>query len=227
MTDRDRRADPRQRGRRAGRGKQHVLHGARRVIARRGADATRFRDVAAESGTAVSTLQYSFGSREDLIIAALEEGALEDFDRARQAALAATGPVEQLRALVRESVVAHGDEEAREAWLLWVEFWRAAARDDELRSGSAAVYARWRDLVGGILAAGCAVGAFRRDLDTELAAAQVLALLDGVGVPVVLEHPGTTGESAAATVLDALAAILGCPALQLPNGATWRRSDVP
>ncbi len=226
MTDPDRDAHSRHRGRRAARGKLHVLHGARRVIARRGADATRFRDVATEAGTAVSTLQYSFGSREDLIIAALEEGALGDFDRARQAALAANGPVEQLRALVRESVVAHSDEEAREAWLLWVEYWRAAARDNELRSGSAAVYTRWRDLVGGILAAGRAAGAFRRDLDTELAATQVLALLDGVGVPVVLEHPGITSASAAATVLDALAAILGCPALQPPNGAMWRRSEV-
>src|ERR1700675_1389884 len=86
------------RGRRAGRGKLDVLHGARRVIARRGADATRFRDVAAETGSAVSTLQYSFGSREDLIIAALEDAAEADLDRVRMAAEAASGPVEQLRA---------------------------------------------------------------------------------------------------------------------------------
>jgi hypothetical protein len=46
-------------------------------------------------------------------------------------------------------------------------------------------------------------------------ALQVLALLDGVGVPVVLEHPGMTGAQAAATVLDALAEILGCPALRM------------
>jgi AcrR family transcriptional regulator len=200
--------------RRAGRGKLHVLHGARRVIARRGADATRFRDVAAETGSAVSTLQYSFGSREDLIIAALEDAALADFARARRAAQAAAGPVEQLRALVRESVVADTQQEAREAWLIWVEYWRAAARDGELRSGSAAVYAQWRTLVGGILADGRAAGDFRSDVDIDRAATQVLALLDGVGVPLVLEHPGMTSARAAAAVLDALAGILGCPALR-------------
>jgi AcrR family transcriptional regulator len=215
------------RRRRAGRGKQHVLRGARRVIARRGADATRFRDVAAESGAAVSTLQYSFGSREDLIIAALEDGAMDDFDRARRAALAARGPVAQLRALVCESVAAPSDQEAREAWLLWVEYWRAAARDSGLRSGSAAVYARWRELVGGIVTAGRDAGVFRGEVDSDLAATQVLALLDGVGVPIVLEHPGVTSASAAATVLDALAAILGCPSLRLPDAATGLRSDVP
>ena len=201
-------------GRRAGRSKLHVLHGARRVIAQRGADATRFRDVAAETGSAVSTLQYSFGSREDLIIAALEDAAEADFDRVRRAAEAASGPVEQLRALVRESVVADSEEKAREAWLVWVEYWRAAARDGELRSGSAAIYAQWRTLVGGILSDGRAAGDFRSDLDTDLAATQVLALLDGVGVPVVLEHPGMTSARAAAAVLDALAGVLGCEALR-------------
>ncbi len=147
-------------------------HGARRVIAQRGADATRFRDVAAETGSANSTLQYSFGSRDDLIIAALEDAAVADFDRVRQAAEAADGPVEGLRALVRESVVAENDGAAREAWLVWVEYWRAAARDSELRSGSADIYARWRALVGGVLADGRTAGAFRRDLDIDRATTQ-------------------------------------------------------
>jgi AcrR family transcriptional regulator len=213
MTEPYRDTGPRHR-RRAGRGKRDVLHGARRVIAQRGADATRFRDVAAETGSAVSTLQYSFGSREDLIIAALEDAAEADLDRVRMAAEAASGSVEQLRALVRESVVADSDETAREAWLVWVEYWRAAARDSELRSGSAAIYARWRTLFGGILADGRAAGDFRGDLDTDQTAIQVLALLDGVGIPVVLGHPGMTSARAAAAVLDALAAMLGCEALR-------------
>jgi AcrR family transcriptional regulator len=214
MTEPYKDTGPRHRRRRAGRGKRDVLHGARRVIAQRGADATRFRDVAAETGSAVSTLQYSFGSREDLIIAALEDAAEADLERVRMAAEAASGPVEQLRALVRESVVADSDETAREAWLVWVEYWRAAARDSELRSGSAAIYARWRTLFGGILADGRAAGDFRGDLDTDQTAIQVLALLDGVGIPVVLGHPGMTSARAAAAVLDALAAMLGCEALR-------------
>ena len=208
---------PLRRSRRAGRDKLHVLHGARRVIAQRGADATRFRDVAAETGSAISTLQYSFGSREDLIIAALEDAANADFERVRRAAEAADGPVERLRALVRESVVADSGA-ARDAWLVWVEYWRAAARDGELRSGSAEIYARWRTLVGEVLADGRSAGAFRRDLDVDRAAIQVLALLDGVGVPLVLEHPGITGAAAATTVLDALAGILDCAALRPQGG---------
>ena len=48
---------------------------AGRVIAERGADATRFADVAAESGVPVSTLQYYFGSREDLLVAAFRHAS--------------------------------------------------------------------------------------------------------------------------------------------------------
>ena len=201
--------------RRAGRGKSQVLHGVRRVIARRGADATRFTDVAAETGTAVSTLQYSFGSREDLIVAALEEAAWADIERVRAACATASGPVAMLRTLVCASVVADDLERAREAWLVWVEYWRAAARDEELRAGSAAVYAEWRALVGSILADGCAGGVFPGDLDRERAATQVLALLDGVGVPLVLDHPDMTSSQAARIVLAALAALLACPSLAM------------
>jgi AcrR family transcriptional regulator len=204
--------------RRAGRGKSQVLHGAQHVIATRGADATRFLDVAAETGTAVSTLQYSFGSREDLIIAALEEAAWADIERIREACAAVSGPVEKLRTLVSQSVVTDSVGQAREAWLVWVEYWRAAARDEELRAGSAAVYAQWRAVVAGILADGCATGAFSRDLDVDQAATQLLALLDGVGVPLVLAHPGMTTAHAARAVLGALAAILECPQLSLEIG---------
>lgn len=205
--------------RRASRGKDQVLHGAGRVIARRGVDATRFLDVAAETGTAVSTLQYSFGSREDLMVAALEEAAWADIEHLREACAAAGGPVGALRTVVRESVVADSAERAREAWLVWVEYWRAAARDEELRAGSAAVYAGWRALVGGILTGGCASGVFRGDLDIERAVTQVLALLDGVGVPLVLDHPDMTSSQAAHVVLAALAAILDCPALAIETPA--------
>ena len=97
---------------------------------------------------------------------------------------------------------------------MWVEYWRAAARDDELRAGSADVYAKWRALVGSVLADGRATGEFRSDLDIDQAATQVMALLDGVGVPLVLRHPGITSSGAAAVVLDALAGILGCDALR-------------
>jgi AcrR family transcriptional regulator len=199
--------------RRAGRGKVDVLQGAGSVIARRGAEGTRFVDVANETGSAISTLQYSFGSRDDLIMAALDEAARTDLARVRAACEAAADPVAQLRALAAAAVGVDGEDGARDAWLVWVEYWRAAARDSELREGSAAIYAGWRSLVTAILEHGREQGVFTESFDIDHATTQVLALIDGVGVPLVLKHPETTTATATDAVLSALAAILGCPAL--------------
>ena len=64
-------AGPR-RGRRAGQAKDDILAAAAKVIAERGIDDTRFSDVAAAAGTSISSLQYYFGSREDLLVAVIE-----------------------------------------------------------------------------------------------------------------------------------------------------------
>src|SRR6516162_7037797 len=82
--------------RRAGRRKVAVLEAAGRVIAERGADATRFADVAAESGVPVSTLQYYFGSREDLLVAAFRHASGTEIAALEADVAAIAGPWEQL-----------------------------------------------------------------------------------------------------------------------------------
>ena len=77
-TWRERRPPGRPRPARAGRRKLPVLEAACRVIAERGAEATRFTDVAAASGVPVSTLQYYFGSREDLLVAAFRHASANE-----------------------------------------------------------------------------------------------------------------------------------------------------
>ena len=82
--------------RRAGRRKVAVLEAAGRVIAERGADATRFADVAAESGVPVSTLQYYFGSREDLLVAAFRHASGTEIEALEAEIAALDDPWQQL-----------------------------------------------------------------------------------------------------------------------------------
>ena len=89
-------------GRRAGRRKIAVLEAACRVIANRGADATRFADVAAESGVPVSTLQYYFGSREDLLVAAFRHASSTEIAELEAEVAGISDPWEEFeRILVR------------------------------------------------------------------------------------------------------------------------------
>ena len=77
-----------------------MLEAACRVIADRGADATRFADVAAESGVPVSTLQYYFGSREDLLVAAFRHASGTEIAALEAEIAAMTDPWEQLERII-------------------------------------------------------------------------------------------------------------------------------
>lgn len=196
--------------RRAGQRRGDALHAACDVIAARGADGTRFSDVSVAAGVPVSTLQYYFGNREDLIIAAFrhevlaEQAALAELLRERDA-----DPWHQLVSLIRLGVV----DSARSptTWRIWVEFWRAALRDDQLRDEAHAAYRTWRSLVAGVVREGLARGRFRSDHAPDELAHLVVALIDGIGVPVALADPGLPdGPSTAATLIErAVSTLLG------------------
>lgn len=199
---------PAPRRRRAGRGKGEILRAAANVIAERGAEATRFVDVSEASGVPVSTLQYYFGNREDLLHAAFDHVAAEELQAMTAALGDSDDPWEQLRRLLGIGV-AHGDHIDR-VWRTWFEYWRAAIRDDDVREDARAVYRRWRGLVEQVVRSGVENGRFRSDVDPALVAFQLAALADGIAVPIVLEDPYLTvgGKTPAEIVIDVAGRLL-------------------
>lgn len=197
--------------RRSGRGRAAVLAAAGGVIGHRGADGTRFTDVSRASGVPVSTLQYYFGSREDLLIAAFRHECAREQAAMTSAVRASEDPWDQMVHLVRVGV-ADGDRPAP-TWRTWVEFWRAALRDDELREEAHEVYHRWRGLVQEVVRAGITSGRFRSGLNPDIASHQIVALIDGIGIPLALGDPGLPAGQGTATkvVTDAVARLLGMP----------------
>ena len=200
--------------RRAGRRKVAVLEAAGRVIAERGADATRFADVAAESGVPVSTLQYYFGSREDLLVAAFRHASGTEI-AALEADLAGLGdPWQQLARIVTSALRGYqpGAAGAAGAGRLWIESWHFGIRDAEMRADALRDYGAWRALVAGVVRRGTEAGAFAPRLSPERIAVLTIALVDGVGIPLALDDPAITPDGAAADVLTALTDLLHPPA---------------
>ena len=197
--------------RRAARDRTDVLKAAIHVIAERGADATRFQDVAAASGVAVSTLQYYFGSREDLLVAAFRH-ASENEIVALQARLAADDAADdpwlRLTCIVDAALrdfPATGDGSGR----LWIEAWHFALRDPEMRSDVLTDYAAWRTLISDAVHDGATRGLFPSAPAPDRAAVLLLSLLDGLGMPLSLDDPAISVEDARESALAALAALLG------------------
>ena len=181
--------------------------GSGEVIAARGVEGTRFIDVSAASGVPVSTLQYHFGNREDMIVAALRhvgaqeiallQRTLDEGDHASS--------WQQLVALIRVGVAQ--DTVPAHTWRLWVELWRSALRDDELRTDTLDVARRWRELLVQVIERGQQAGEFSDQASPVIVAYQTLCLMDGVGIPAALADPSLT--SPLALVTEAVAALLG------------------
>lgn len=193
--------------RRAGRDRDEVLRIAGQVVATRGVEGTRFRDVSAASGVPVSTLQYYFGNREDMIIAVLRHVGAEEIALLHRTldAMRDASAWDRVVGLIRVGVA---QDPARPAhtWRLWVELWRSALRDDELRADALDIAGRWRELLVSVIHEGQRAGDFRHDVSPRLVAQQAMCLIDGVGIPAALSDPNLPPP--VDLVTDAVAALL-------------------
>ena len=194
-------------GRRAGRRKTAVLEAACRVIADRGADATRFADVAAESGVPVSTLQYYFGSREDLLVAAFRHASSAEIAALEAEVAAMDDPWEQLERILTRSLTGY-EPEVPEGGRLWIESWHFGIRDAEMRADALRDNTAWRRLVADVVRRGVERGTFSGRHDPDWVAVLAIAAADGLGIPLSLADPDITPASAVQDVLTALRELL-------------------
>lgn len=194
-------------GRRAGRRKIAVLEAACRVIADRGADATRFADVAAESGVPVSTLQYYFGSREDLLVAAFRHASSEEIAALEAEVAAIDDPWEQLERIITRSLSGY-QPEAPGGGRLWIESWHFGLRDPEMRADALRDNTAWRRLVADVVRRGIERGTFGGRHDADMVAVLAVGAADGMGIPLSLGDPEITARGAVLHVLAALRELL-------------------
>jgi AcrR family transcriptional regulator len=194
-------------GRRAGRRKIAVLEAACRVIADRGADATRFADVAAESGVPVSTLQYYFGSREDLLVAAFRHASSAEIAALEADVAAISDPWQQLERIITTSLSGYLPS-APAGGRLWIESWHFGIRDAEMRADALRDNTAWRRLVAQVIRRGIELGTFGGRYDPGQVAVLTIAAADGMGIPLSLADPDITPASAAQDVMAALRELL-------------------
>ncbi|MEE6310782.1 TetR/AcrR family transcriptional regulator [Plantactinospora veratri] len=174
------------------------------MLAARGYEHTRFADVSAASGVAISTLQTYFGSREDMVIEAMEVFTDREVEALEAVAGAEADPWRRLVALVDRSL--HNSESVRQ---ILVEFWRSAMRDDELRAYSTEVWLRYRAPFLAAVREGSARGEFTLAHDAEGVTDLLLTALAGLIVTRVQHHPTPSPEGFRAALLGQLGLVLG------------------
>src|SRR6516162_8200088 len=175
-----------------------------RTAATRGLHATGMREVAAEAGVSLRLVQYYFGTKEELLLAAMQQLAAQFSDRAlaRIRQTTQTGgparPRDVIAAILTEALPA--DDERRTLTLVYTAYLALSLTDPALaisplvRNSNAVI-----DVVAAQLRAAQAAGDTPAHLDPDLEAVSLLTMSAGLATSVLV---GQSSIQQAQAVID-------------------------
>ena len=175
-----------------------------RTAATRGLHATGMREVAAEAGVSLRLVQYYFGTKEELLLSAMQYLAARFGERAVARFKEASGsggpapPRDVIAAILAEALPA--DDERRTFTVLYTAYFALSLTDPALAiaplvRNSAAVI----DVVAAQLRAAKAAGETPAHVDPDLEAVSLLAMSAGLGTSVLA---GQSSPGQAQAVID-------------------------
>lgn len=161
-----------------------ILEATHRVTLRRGLHDLRMSDVADELGISSGLIHYHFATKDDVIEAMLRDVADREVAEVRSAVAGVADPAERLERIIDVYLPSTRRDPS---WLLWIDVWGEALRDINLRRISEELDNAWVELIADTVAEGIERGVFRAG-DPNAVAWRLCALLDGLGMQVVLHH---------------------------------------
>lgn len=145
------------------------------LIGEHGIDGMTMRQVAHATGLSTGTINYHFGNKRGLVLAALATAG-EPVD----GAIAGASPLQQLRQFLSSFVL--DTPERRAWWQFWAEVAAQSARDEELRRHERSRQSAQRRHVEGLIQDAARRGEIRADLDPGMSADGLLALATGLAI---------------------------------------------
>jgi AcrR family transcriptional regulator len=174
------------------------------VVGERGYEHTRFADVSAASGVAISTLQNYFGSREDMLIEAMRHATGVESIALEAVADTEGDPWNRLVAIIDRSL-----NTPIGVHQLLIEFWRSGIHDAELRGYGEEVWSRYRAPFLRTVAEGRDAGVFTSATAPEDVVDVLLASLAGAMFPRVLHFSNPSADRFRTALLRQTAAAVG------------------
>lgn len=184
-----------------------ILAATAALIAERGLAGLSMAAVARQAGVTPGLLYYHFGSRADLVRAALHYAN----DRGPSMNLLRAGEGRNGFEAVRAALLAEFDDapQVRDLNVIWNEVGACAVFDPTVRADLTDVITRWNDAVAVGILRGIADGSIRPDVDATSAADTLTALVEGLSQQ-WLAHTTTLAE-ARTTLTDAVTRLLTPP----------------
>ncbi|WP_106396730.1 TetR/AcrR family transcriptional regulator [Actinocorallia populi] len=175
--------------------RRQIAEAVWRLAARGGLEDVTLRQVAAEAAVSARLLQYYFGTRDDLLLAALEILNADAEHRARER-VAALGDDPAPRAVLRGVLMEllPLDEERRTRHLVYVAYFVRMLRDESLGEIARNAPPALEDLITALITGAREQGHVPPDVDARREAALLLAAADGLQTGMLLGQ--RTSESA-------------------------------
>lgn len=189
--------------------KERIRAAACKAFARRGLAATRVADIAAEAGVSTATVHHYFGSKERILLAALEWSAEQTDNKTIRIRHETTDHLEALRRILLWNVPREG--EVRDHYRLWLEIWVAIERHPELMRSCAAMSISWQDFFRDLVAEGAAAGAFHPVAPADEVAKRITTMLTGLSLKITVGYEAWRPDQAAHVLFWFVAEQLGLP----------------
>lgn len=173
--------------------REEIIQATIRCLARDGSSGLRMKNIAREAGVSQAILHYYFTNKRRILTAALETVTADLNRRLARVTEGARDARTRLRAVVRGFLGLA--EENRDFWLVFVAFWGEMMHDAELARFNAAVYRKYRRMLGSVVADGVRAKLFR-PVDPEEAGAMILAVVDGISLQRTFDPKAFTLERA-------------------------------
>lgn len=163
-----------------------LLEVAAQVVVERGYEGLRFQDLAEASGVPAASLRHYFPTIGGLRHEALMHSVRREMEQLAEQVARHDDPWEQIREIIVSSLGTEATAR-RHSWLLWLEYWRNAARDETLARHSDQIDVEWTAMTLRAVQAGVDSGQFNLDQPAERAAYEVTILTDGAGLAIAIE----------------------------------------
>jgi AcrR family transcriptional regulator len=173
--------------------RRQLANAGRRVLLERGAVGVRVKDIAEQAGITPSSVLYYYPRLDELMIEVSRE-AMERYAERRSRRVRTLGdPIRQLRLAIHLGVPTGPDDE--ESRLLY-ELDAFVGSSPAFRVLSSSFFDRQVLLYQHVLESGVASGAFELAAPADSLARGLVAMEDGLGLQVVVGHPGLDSAEA-------------------------------
>jgi AcrR family transcriptional regulator len=186
--------------------RRQLANAGRRVLLERGAVGVRVKDIAERAGITPSSVLYYYPRLDELMIEVSRDAMERYAERRSREVRALDDPVAQLRLAIRLGVPTGPDDE--ESRLLY-ELDAFVGSSSAFRVLSSSFFDRQVTLYQQVLDAGAAQGAFELAAPADSLARGLVAMEDGLGLQVVVGHPGLDSAEAERILVRHASAITG------------------